>query len=34
MTVDGEPNVRVCVTKVQAGMRVEEQEGKGVIRND
>lgn len=34
MTVDGQPNVRVCVTKVKAGMRVEEQEGKGVIRND
>ena len=24
----------VCVTKVKAGMHVEEQEGKGVIRND
>ena len=34
MTVDGQPNVRVCVTKVTAGMHVEEQEGKGVIRND
>lgn len=34
MTVDGQPNVRVCVTKVKAGMQVEEQEGKGVIRND
>ena len=34
MTVDGQPNVRVCVTKVKAGMHVEEQEGKGVIRND
>ena len=34
MTVDGEPNVRVCVTKVRAGMRVEEQNGKGVVRND
>ena len=34
MTVDGEPNVRVCVTKVKSGMHVEEQEGKGVIRND
>ena len=34
MTVDGQPNVRGCVTKVKAGMHVEEQEGKGVIRND
>ena len=34
MTGDGQPNVRVCVTKVKAGMHVEEQEGKGVIRND
>ena len=34
MTVDGQLNVRVCVTKVKAGMHVEEQEGKGVIRND
>lgn len=34
MTVNGEPNVRVCVTKVRAGMRVEEQHGKGVIQDD
>ena len=34
MTVDGEPNVRVCVTKVRDGMRVEEQHGKGVVRVD
>lgn len=34
MTVNGQPNVRVCVTKVKAGMQVEKQEGKGVIRND
>ena len=31
MTVDGEPNMRVCVIKVKPGMRVEEQQGKGVI---
>ena len=31
MTVDGEPNVRVCVTRVKAGMKVEEQHGKGVV---
>ena len=34
MTVDGQPNVRVCVTKVKAGMRVEEQAGKGVVSLD
>ena len=34
MTVDGQPNVRVCVTKVKAGMKVEEQKGKGVIHDD
>ena len=34
MTVDGEPNVRVCVTKVRAGMRVEEQHGKGGVQHD
>lgn len=32
MTVDGEPNVRICVTKVREGMQVEEQQGKGVVR--
>ena len=30
MTVNGEPNVRICVTKLVDGMRVEEQQGKGV----
>lgn len=34
MTVNGQPNVRICVTKVEAGMRVEEQHGKGVILDD
>lgn len=34
MTVDGEPNVRVCVTKVIAGMRVEEQHGRGIVGHD
>lgn len=34
MTVDGEPNIRVCVTKVKQGMRVEEQDGKGVVTYD
>jgi predicted molibdopterin-dependent oxidoreductase YjgC len=32
MMVDGEPNVRVCVEKLSAGMRVETQSGKGRLR--
>jgi succinate dehydrogenase/fumarate reductase-like Fe-S protein len=32
MTVDGEPNVRVCVTKCRQGMRVDEQVGRGVVK--
>jgi predicted molibdopterin-dependent oxidoreductase YjgC len=32
MTVDGEPNMRVCVIKVKPGMMVEEQQGRGVVR--
>lgn len=31
MTVNGEPNVRVCVTRVEDGMVVEQQKGKGVV---
>jgi predicted molibdopterin-dependent oxidoreductase YjgC len=31
MNVNGEPNVRICVTLVEEGMIVEEQEEKGVI---
>jgi len=31
MVVDGQPNMRVCVMKVEPGMRVEEQKGKGDI---
>ena len=31
MTVNGEPNVRICVTRLEPGMRVEEQHGKGVV---
>lgn len=31
MTVDGEPNVRTCITPLREGMRVETQEGKGRI---
>lgn len=31
MTVDGIPNVRVCVEPLCAGMAVETQEGKGTI---
>lgn len=29
MKVDSIPNVKICVTKVREGMRVEEQKGKG-----
>ena len=32
MTVDGKPNMRVCVIKVKPGMCVEEQREKGVLR--
>lgn len=32
MTVDGEPNMRVCVIKVKEGMHVDEQNGKGVLQ--
>ena len=32
MIVDGKPNMRVCVMKVEPGMLVEEQKGKGDIR--
>jgi predicted molibdopterin-dependent oxidoreductase YjgC len=35
MVVDGVPNVRVCVTAVRKGMKVETQTGKGkVISHD
>jgi len=29
MVVNNKPNTRVCVVKVEQGMRVEEQKGKG-----
>jgi predicted molibdopterin-dependent oxidoreductase YjgC len=29
MVVDGQPNIRVCVTKVRHEMKVETQQGKG-----
>ncbi|MEL7566757.1 MAG: (2Fe-2S)-binding protein [Dehalobacterium sp.] len=32
MVVNGEPNVRICVEKVQPGMQVETQKGKGCLR--
>lgn len=32
MTVDGKPNVRVCVLKCAEGMHVEEQQSKGVVK--
>lgn len=31
MTVNGAPNVRTCVTKLQEGMKVETQKGKGEL---
>ena len=31
MVVDGQPNIRVCVTKVRPGMKVETQQGKGEL---
>ncbi len=31
MTVDGEPNIKVCVVKVKDGMKVETQKGKGAL---
>ncbi len=30
MVVDGQPNVRTCVTPVREGMKVEVQDGRGV----
>ena len=32
MVVNGVPNVKTCITEVEYGMRVELQEGKGVIK--
>ena len=32
MVVDGHPNIRVCVTKVRQGMKVETQQGKGDLK--
>jgi len=29
MKVNGVPNIRTCVTKLEPGMRVETQKGKG-----
>ncbi len=31
MTVDGKPNVRVCMEPLREGMRVETQRGKGEL---
>lgn len=31
MTVDGRPNVRICVEKIREGMQVETQKGKGCL---
>ncbi len=32
MVVNGTPNVRVCITPLKEGMRIETQVGKGEIR--
>ena len=32
MIVDGEPNVRTCITLLKEGMKVETQVGKGKIK--
>jgi predicted molibdopterin-dependent oxidoreductase YjgC len=32
MVVDGQPNIRVCVVKVESGMKVETQIGKGDLK--
>ena len=32
MVVDGEPNIRVCVTRLRQGIRVETQQGKGDLK--
>ncbi|EYE87863.1 sarcosine oxidase subunit alpha [Fervidicella metallireducens AeB] len=32
MTVNGEPNVRVCVEKLKEGMVVETQKGRGELK--
>jgi len=32
MTVNGEPNVRICVEELKEGMVVETQKGKGELR--
>lgn len=32
MVVNGEPNVRICVERLEAGMKVDTQEGKGRLK--
>ncbi len=32
MVVDGVPNIRVCVTPLKEGMRIEPQKGRGVLQ--
>lgn len=32
MVVDGQPNIRVCVTRLRPGMKVEVQQGKGDLK--
>lgn len=31
MVVNGKPNVKTCITPLEEGMRVETQQGKGVL---
>ena len=31
MIINGEPNIRTCITELREGMEVETQKGKGVI---
>ena len=32
MTVDEQPNTRICIVKCRDGMRVDEQRGRGVLK--
>ncbi len=34
MIVNGQPNVRTCVTLVEEGMRVQTQVGRGIWKDD
>jgi len=32
MVVDGKPNIRICVVKIKAGMKIQTQQGKGDLK--